>query len=203
MPLSNRMGEGTSAAPTLSAPGSSPETKREAPSFATVYEEYFDLVWSAARQLGVSSEAIDDVVQEIFVVIHARLGSVQQVESLRSWVYGVARRTVSTYRRARRSRNASGAQYAEVADWLGSLPPTPHDLSVLADRQRLLLQLLGELDESKREVFTLSEIEGFTAPEIAEALEIPVNTVYSRLRAARQAFEQAMARHKAGQKGSG
>jgi len=197
------MGEGTSAAPTLSAPGSSPETKREAPSFAAVYEEYFDLVWSAARQLGVSSEAIDDVVQEIFVVIHARLGSVQQVESLRSWVYGVARRTVSTYRRARRSRNASGAQYAEVADWLGSLPPTPHDLSVLADRQRLLLQLLSELDESKREVFTLSEIEGFTAPEIAEALEIPVNTVYSRLRAARQAFEQAMARHKAGQKGSG
>ena len=102
-----------------------------------------------------------------------------------------------------RSRNASGAQYAQVAGWLEPLPPTPHDLSVLADRQRLLIQLLGELDEAKREVFALAEIEGFTAPEIAEALELPVNTVYSRLRAARQAFEQAMARHKAGQKGSG
>jgi RNA polymerase sigma-70 factor (ECF subfamily) len=174
----------------------------EVPPFAVVYDEYFNLVWSAARQLGVSPEAIDDVVQEIFVVIHSRLGSVQQVESLRSWVYGVARRTVATYRRARRSRNATGAQYAEVADWLEPLPPTPHDLSVLADRQRLLLRLLGELDESKREVFALAEIEGFTAPEIAEALDLPVNTVYSRLRAARLAFEQSLARHKAAQKGS-
>src|SRR6187551_540151 len=111
------MGEGTSA-PHLSDPGSPAQTQREVPSFAVVYEECFDLVWSAVRQLGVSSDAIDDVVQEVFVVIHARLDSVQQVESLRSWVYGVARRTVSTYRRARRSRNASGAQYAEVAGWL-------------------------------------------------------------------------------------
>jgi RNA polymerase sigma-70 factor, ECF subfamily len=197
------MGEGTSAAADLLAQGSSPLSPREIPPFAVVYDEYFDLVWTAVRQLGVSAEAIDDVVQEVFLVIHARLGSVQQVESLRSWVYGVARRTVSTYRRARRSRNASGAQYAQVAGWLEPRPPTPHDLSVTADRQRLLLRLLAELDDSKREVFTLSEIEGFTAPEIAEALEIPVNTVYSRLRAAREAFEQAMTRHKAAQKGSG
>jgi RNA polymerase sigma-70 factor, ECF subfamily len=196
------MSEGTSAAANLTNSSPQPESRGEVPPFAVVYDEYFNLVWSAARQLGVSPEAIDDVVQEIFVVIHSRLSSVQQVESLRSWVYGVARRTVATYRRARRSRNATGAQYAEVADWLEPLPPTPHDLSVLADRQRLLLRLLGELDESKREVFALAEIEGFTAPEIAEALDLPVNTVYSRLRAARLAFEQSLARHKAAQKGS-
>ena len=196
------MGEGNSAAPDLLNTGTSPQTSREIPPFAVVYEEYFDLVWSAVRQLGASNEAIDDLVQEVFVVIHARLNTVQQIESLRSWVYGVARRTMSTYRRSRRSRNASGAEYAEVASWIEPLPPTPHDMSVLADRRRLLLKLLGELDESKREVFSLSEIEGFTAPEIAEALEIPVNTVYSRLRAARQTFEQALSRHKAGQKGS-
>jgi RNA polymerase sigma-70 factor (ECF subfamily) len=197
------MGEGTSAAADLLAPSSSPLSMREIPPFAVIYEEYFDLVWTAVRQLGVTPEAIDDVVQEVFMVVHARLGSVQHVESLRSWVYGVARRTVSTYRRARRSRNASGAQYAQVAGWLEPHPATPHDLSVLADRRRLLLRLLAELDEAKREVFTLSEIEGFTAPEIAEALEIPVNTVYSRLRAAREAFEQALTRHKAAQKRSG
>jgi RNA polymerase sigma-70 factor, ECF subfamily len=195
------MGEGSSAAADLN--DSSPKSAHRIPPFAEVYEEYFDLVWSAARQLGVPPEAIDDVVQEIFVVIHARLGSVQQVESLRSWVYGVARRTVSTYRRARRSRDVTGAQYAEVAGWLEPLPPTPQDISLLADRQKLLLRLLSELDELKREVFVLSEIEGFTAPEIAEALEVPVNTVYSRLRTARQAFEQAVARYKATQKGSG
>lgn len=196
------MGEGTSAAAGLLAASSPPPAERQVPSFAVVYEEYFTLVWSAVRQLGVSSEAIDDVVQEVFVVIHARLGSVQQIESLRSWVYGVARRTVSTYRRARRSRNASGAQYAEVAAWLEPQPPTPHDISMLADRRRLLLQLLEELGDAKREVFVLSEIEGFTAREVAEALEIPTNTVYSRLRAARQAFEQALARRRANPRGA-
>lgn len=195
------MGESTSAAHLLPA-GSPPEPLRDLPPFTVVYERYFDLVWSSVRQLGVNADAIDDVVQEVFVVIHARLPSLAQVESLRSWVYGVTRRTVSTYRRAQRTRNASGAQYAEVADWLEPPSPTPLELTELAARQRLLLQLLAELDVQKREVFSLAEIEGFTAPEMAEALDIPLNTVYSRLRAARQAFELALARHAARQKGT-
>ncbi len=193
------MGESTSAAQRLPA-GSPTEPQREVPPFAVVYQRYFDLVWSSVRQLGVGPDAIDDVVQEVFVVIHARLPSLQQVESLRSWVYSVTRRTVSTFRRAQRTRSSSGAQYAEVADWLEPLPPTPLELTELAAKQRLLLQLLSELDEQKREVFSLAEIEGFTAPEMAEALDIPLNTVYSRLRAARQAFEVAVARHAARQK---
>lgn len=195
------MGESTSAAHLLPA-GSPSEPPGDIPSFAAVYERYFDLVWSSVRHLGVSLDAIDDVVQEVFVVIHARLPSLQHVESLRSWVYGVTRRTVSTYRRSLRNRNASGAHYAEVADWLEPLPPTPFELTELAARQRLLLEILAELEPAKREVFSLAEIEGFTAPEIAEALDIPVNTVYSRLRAARQAFELAVARHAARRKGT-
>jgi RNA polymerase sigma-70 factor (ECF subfamily) len=196
------MGDSTSAAHLLPA-GHSTEPRRDLPPFAEVYARFFDLVWSSVRQLGIAPDAIDDVVQEVFVVIHARLPSLEQVESLRSWVYSVTRRTVSTFRRAQRTRNASGAQYAEIADWLEPLPPTPLELTERAARQRLLLQLLGELDEQKREVFALAEMEGFTAPEIAEALEIPVNTVYSRLRAARQAFDLAVARHTARQKGTG
>lgn len=193
------MGEGNSAAADLTA-AAPPETG--APSFEAVYQRHFDLVWTAARQLGVSADAIDDVVQEIFVVIHGRLASLQNVESLRSWVYSVARRTISTYRRNQRTRTASSNKYSEVASWLEPLPPTPHELSELAERQRLLLQLLSELDETKREVFVLAEVEGFTAPEIAQALEIPVNTVYSRLRLARQTFEQAVAQHRGRPKGA-
>ncbi len=196
------MGEGNAAVTNLPKADSSGDSQA-LPSFAQVYDQYFNLVWAAVRQLGVSADAIDDVVQEVFVVIHNRLGSVQQVESLRSWVYGVARRTVSSYRRAQRSRSESGAQYAEVASWLESMPPTPVELWELADRQRLLLRLLGELEEAKREVFVLADLEGFTAPEIAAALDIPVNTVYSRLRVAREAFENAMRRQLARQKGDG
>lgn len=173
----------------------------EVPSFAAIYEQFFDLVWTAVRQLGVPDQAVEDVVQEVFVVIHSRLPTLQKVESLRSWVYSVARRTVSTYRRSQRVRSVSGARYAEVARLTERLPPTPLQLWELADRQRLLLQLLADIDESKREVFLLTELEGFTAPEIAEALEVPVNTVYSRLRSARETFQQAVARYEQ-QKGS-
>lgn len=195
------MVERHSAATDISAARSWDDGAVEVPSFAVIYDRYFDLVWTAVRHLGVPEEAVEDVVQEVFVVIHSRLPSLQKVESLRSWVYGVSRRTVSSYRRAQRVRNVSGARYAEVARLTERLPPTPLQLWELADRQRLLLRLLADLDENKREVFLLTELEGFTAPEIAEALEIPVNTVYSRLRTARETFQSAMARYEQ-QKGS-
>ena len=83
------------------------------------------------------------------------------------------------------------------------MQPTPSDLAEQNDQVKLLWSLLGELDPPKREVFVLSEIEEFTAPEIAKILEIPLNTVYSRLRAARQAFEEAVARRKARREGRG
>ena len=57
--------------------------------------------------------------------------------------------------------------------------------------------MLAELDEPKREVFSLVELEELTVPEVADALEIPLNTAYSRLRMAREAFEAALARHEA------
>lgn len=195
------MVEGHSAATDLPHANDPEESPQEVPPFAVVYERYFDLVWMAVRHLGVPEQAVEDVVQEVFVVIHSRLPTLQKVESLRSWVYSVARRVVSTYRRSQRVRNVSGAQYAEVARLTERLPPTPLQLWELADRQRLLVKLLGELDEAKREVFLLMEVEGFTAPEIAEALELPLNTVYSRLRTARQVFEHALARYAAQQKG--
>ncbi|HSU41902.1 MAG TPA: sigma factor-like helix-turn-helix DNA-binding protein, partial [Polyangiaceae bacterium] len=77
------------------------------------------------------------------------------------------------------------------------VPPTPLDVTQQNDQVKLLFSLLEGLDPPKREVFMLAELEEMTAPEIAAILEIPLNTAYSRLRAARQAFEQALARHAA------
>ena len=53
---------------------------------------------------------------------------------------------------------------------------------------------MQELDEPKREVFMMVELDELTVPEVAEILDIPLNTAYSRLRAARQAFEEALER---------
>jgi RNA polymerase sigma-70 factor, ECF subfamily len=58
------------------------------PSFAVIYEQYFDFVWSLTRRFGVEPASIDDIVQEIFMVVHAKIQSLRQPDSLRSWIYG-------------------------------------------------------------------------------------------------------------------
>lgn len=167
------------------------------PPFAEVYRQYFDFVWSSVRHLGIHGAAIDDVVQEVFIVIYAKLPTVQQPDSLRSWIYGVVRRTASGYRRARKPDENSSVQVGEIEHAVGSPSATPLDVAEQNAQLALLASLLDELDEPKREVFILAELEELPVPEIAQALEIPLNTAYSRLRAARLAFEAGLARRAA------
>lgn len=172
------------------------EVPTEVSPFEAIYRQYFDFVWSSVRRLGVRPGALDDVVQEIFIVIHSRLGTLEKPEALRSWIYGVIRRTVSGYHRVRRAKEASFVMMSAEPDTRG-LPPTPFDLAEQSDRVKLLFSLLDELDAQKREVFTMAELDELAVPEIADTLAIPLNTAYSRLRAARLAFEEALARRSA------
>ena len=59
------------------------------PTFQAIYRQYFDFVWSSARHLGAARDAIDDVVQDVFVVIHSKLATLRCPEALRSWIYGI------------------------------------------------------------------------------------------------------------------
>lgn len=170
------------------------------PSFSEIYRQYFDFVWSTVARYGVEPSAMDDLVQEVFVVIHTRLHTLEKPDSLRSWIYSVVRRTVSHYRRSRRTQ-ARAAITVGVEDDLRAADPTPLEHTERNADLQLLAELLAELDEPKREVFALVELDELPVPEAAAVLQIPLNTAYSRLRAARQAFELALARHHARGKG--
>ena len=74
------------------------------------------------------------------------------------------------------------------------IAPSPLEAATRTEAMKLLMDFLAKIDEAKREVFLLTEIEQLTAPEIAAHLSVPLNTVYSRLRAARHEFEEAVAR---------
>jgi RNA polymerase sigma-70 factor, ECF subfamily len=180
-------------------PASGP-TSSVVPTFAAVYEQYLGFVWSSARHLGVAPEAIDDVVQDVFIVVHSKLHTLRQPEALRSWIYGIVRRTVSGQRRSRRAEQAAGERLALGDGAEVARPPTPLEATERSAEVKLLAELLAGLDEPKREVFVLVELSEMAVPEVAEALEIPLNTAYSRLRLAREAFEQALARHEACEK---
>lgn len=171
-----------------------PGTSRAAlPSFPVIYKQYFDFVWSSARHLGAAIDAIDDVVQDVFIVIHGRLSSLQNPQALRSWIYGIVRRTVSDHRRSRRSRDAAGARLGAEAT-SGAAQPSPLDLTERNAELALLESILAELDQPKREVFVMVEVLEMTVPEVALALEIPLNTAYSRLRLARKLFDEELAK---------
>jgi RNA polymerase sigma-70 factor (ECF subfamily) len=164
------------------------------PAFPVIYKQYFDFVWSSARHLGAAIDAIDDVVQDVFIVIHGRLSSLQNPQALRSWIYGIVRRTVSDHRRSRRSRDAAGARLGAEATSTGAAQPSPLELTERNAELALLESILAELDQPKREVFVMVEVLEMTVPEVALALEIPLNTAYSRLRLARKLFDEALAR---------
>ena len=167
------------------------------PTLQTIYREYFDFVWSSARHLGATGDAIDDVVQDVFIVIHYKLATLQRPEALRSWIYGIVRRTVSDYRRSRRTRDAAGARLG--AELKSSRPsqPSPLDMAERSAELELLESVLADLGETKREVFVMVEVLEMMVPVVVQVLEMPLNTAYSRLRLARQSFEEALARHEA------
>jgi len=186
-----------SAASLSSEPEPVPVSIVRPPTFAEIYKKYFGFVWSCTRRLGVTEAEMDDLVQEIFIVIHARLSTLEQPNAIRSWIYGIVRRTVSTYHRAKRANVASTASFHAEAELQYPQPPSPQELAEQSDQVRLLWSLLEKLDAPKREVFVLAEFDEIPIPEIALAIEVPLNTAYSRLRAARQELEQAIARHHA------
>jgi RNA polymerase sigma-70 factor (ECF subfamily) len=166
-----------------------------APTLKTIYRDYFNFIWSSARHLGTTQDSIDDVVQDVFLVIHLKLPTLQRPASLRSWIYGIVRRTVSDYRRSRRTRDAARVKMGVELNL--SLPAHPSPLEMAEHNANLALldTILAELDETKREVFVMVEILQMTVPEAVQALEIPLNTAYSRLRLARQSFEESLAKH--------
>lgn len=167
------------------------DSARERHDFAKIYAEYFRSIWRTLRRLGVAPPQLDDAAQDLFLVVHRRLPEFDG-RSLRGWLYAIAVRVASDYRR--------GVLHRRTQPLDGTLPdpaPDPARKSELHESVRLLYTLLGELSEPKRTVFVLSELEELSVPEIAEALGENLNTVYSRVRAARAEFEAALRRERA------
>lgn len=166
------------------------------PQFREIYDQYFDFVYRGARRLGVHSRSLDDATQDVFLVVHRRLGDFEMRSSLKTWLYGITRRVAKDYRR-RASRKEKGLVSTDgpIGGQLTSDQNSPDENAARRQAAQTLDTILANLDEPRREVFVLAEMEQMTAPEIAEALSLNLNTTYSRLRKARAEFEKAVARH--------
>ncbi len=161
--------------------------------FGAVYQGQLDLVVRTLRRYGVPEASLDDAVQDAFLVIYTRLASFEGRSSLRTWVFGIARRVARDHRPSART-------HAETVDddTLEALPDvdskSPLATLEAIEGARLLESLLAGLAPDKREAFILVELEQMTVLEAGEALGVNANTMSSRVRAARREFEQALAR---------
>jgi RNA polymerase sigma-70 factor, ECF subfamily len=166
--------------------------------FQVVYDANVDFVWKTLCRLGVRGSAVEDAVQEVFVVVHRKLSTFEGRSSMRTWLFQIARRVAHDRRRTvrRKEHPQRPDESAPDLDAIAADESASPDASASkADAVRVLYALLDTLDLGKREVFILAELEQVAAPQIAEMLGINVNTVYSRLRLAREAFNLALVRH--------
>ena len=201
--MTDPAGTGQSGDVAVSASGAAaPALAMEVPEFRDIYEQYFDFVWRSARRLGVAPRGLDDAVQDVFLVVHRRLGDYSGRSSLKSWIFGITRRVARDHRRRveRKEGRLVADGDAELA-FADDHHESPRECAARGEAMEMLYRFLGQLEDAKREVFIMAELEQMTAPEIAEALDINLNTAYSRLRAARREFERAVERFQARDRG--
>jgi RNA polymerase sigma-70 factor, ECF subfamily len=159
--------------------------------FEALYGEHFEFVWRSLRRLGVRLEDLDDAAQDVFIVFLRRCAEFRRESSYRTWLFGIASNVAHQYRR----KALRQAQTTPVTDSQHAPHPSPLEQASSTEALRTIDAFLASLDDSKRDVFILAELEQMSAPEIAEALGVKLNTVYSRLRAARHAFHALLSQH--------
>lgn len=163
-------------------------TTSEAVDVAALFEAHATWLVRVAQRLTGSSQAAEDVVQEVFVVAHRRQSELRPGENVRSWLYRVA------VNRCRQHHRGSG-RYTRAMERLYVEPkraiPDPEANEARQQRSARIRQTITELTPLQREVFVLFELEGLSGQEIAEVLDVSLGTVWSRLRLGRRRFRAA------------
>ena len=159
--------------------------------FREIYEAEFSYVWHSLRRMGVRGGDLEDLAHDVFVTAYRRHPDYDPTRPIRPWLFGIAFRTVADFRRrAHHSREVLEDEPTDVAD--GALGAD--DRIAAQQDKKLLMDALDTLDDGKRAVFVMHELNGHSAPEIALALDLPLNTAYSRLRLARAEVSIAVKR---------
>jgi RNA polymerase sigma-70 factor (ECF subfamily) len=160
-----------------------------------VHEQHADFVYLSLQRLGVGDADVEDLLQEVFLVVHRRLHTFDGSSALRTWLFGICTRVAAG------SRNKA---YHRREESRGDLPTdtrasgaTPEEAAAAGQDRARLAAILDTMDPEKRALFVMFELDEMSCEEIAELFGIPVGTVYSRLHAARKAFQGAVARFEA------
>ena len=154
------------------------------PTFDEVYAQHFAFVWRVLRTFGVAEAGLEDAAQDVFVVVHRRLPEFEGRAQITTWLFAIARRVAQAHRRKDGRTDPLEEDPVGTADTFAAFSRAQAAATVMA--------ILDTMDEDKRIVFALVELEQLSVPEVSRMLDINLNTAYSRLRLARHAFELAV-----------
>jgi RNA polymerase sigma-70 factor (ECF subfamily) len=167
----------------------------DAAALSDIYARHADFVWRNLRRMGVPPASLDDAVQDVFLVVHRRRADFAAHSEIKTWLFGILLRVAQTHRRSLRRRLAR-LLFLAVPEDLDEMPNPqlagPLELVERKEASLRLQRLLDQLDDGKRAMMVLVDLEEMTVPEAAESLGLNLNTAYSRLRSARLAFEAAV-----------
>lgn len=158
--------------------------------FRATYEAELDYVWRTLRRLGARERDLEDLTHDVFVAMWRALDRYDRARPMRPWLFGIAFRVVSDYRRRAAFRRETPSDRDEAV----ATGADPHARAEAAEDRALVIEALGALPMEQRAVFVLSAIDGQAMPEIAAALGLPENTCYSRLRLGKKRFVDAVRR---------
>ncbi|MBS2017080.1 MAG: sigma-70 family RNA polymerase sigma factor [Deltaproteobacteria bacterium] len=166
-------------------------------SAAEIFKEQGAFVLRLLRRLGVPDADLDDVVQDVFVIVHRSLDRYEERSHLRAWLYRIAVREASRHRRGRMPQAT-----VPLEDLATTTSTGPEDHVRQREARADLERLLSVLDEERRTVFVLYEVEELSMEEVVEVVGCPLATGYSRLRSARKLVLAAAKRLEAQRSGT-
>lgn len=166
-------------------------SSEQSDAFQALFREHVRYVWKSLRRLGVPAEDCEDLTQEVFVAVHRHFLERDPSRPVRPWLFGFAFRVALGHKRRKRTSSEVPTDAATLDRERDSSRDIGKQMNA-RDAHRLVAAALAKLPEEQRAVFVLHELDEESAPEIAHALGIPLNTVYSRLRLARERFRAAL-----------
>jgi RNA polymerase sigma-70 factor (ECF subfamily) len=163
-----------------------------------LYDSHFAFVWRNLRRLGVPDTIIEDAAQDVFLVVHRRWDSFDsRWSSVETWLFGILMRVARNHRRSLRRRAWAIPSPGEVVEVVPSPAAGPAELVARREAVALLDRLLESLDDDKRAIIVLVDVEQLSVPQAAEVLDVNLNTAYWRLRTARTQLRKSLARVRA------
>ncbi|HEY2746649.1 MAG TPA: RNA polymerase sigma factor [Polyangia bacterium] len=162
---------------------------QELPDAAALFEEHANSVAGWASRLGGPALDVDDVVQEVFVIVHRRRGRFRGDSTLSSWLYGITANVVRQHRRKARRRRWFGIGLPVAIDEAAG-PPTPFEEVERRQRSVAVYRVLDKMRETNRTMLILTEIEGLGGDAIAALTGLKIGTIWVRLHRARAEFSR-------------